>query len=627
MNLFLKTFRLVGIENNYEFEFKKGLNFISGPTSTGKTTIFELIDYALGSKSHKAYIEVGQKCNAVELEIILAGTLYKIKRTLFQFNLPVLVEIFDHDSSTFVTYNTFNTDSTLNEKSLSTFLLSKLNLNNVKISNQSFSFRDLFRFSYLKQTVIDNEDILSEKNWPIFNKNKSTFEIIFNIYDELLGELKTNLVKENDELHEEIIRFQGIELFLKNSGIENFETVELKKKELTEKINQLNNLLKKKKEYVEGQTLNSSVRDLNNKVLEKKERKKSLLVERNNQEQYLKKLNTLQNQYQRDIEKIEATIMGVKEINQYDFIVCPNCLQPLSVHPNDSNCLVCGNTMDSLVENTLLLKKEKTTITKKKNQLEQHILQEVDKRNQIEISIKKVSEEISYDDSILESLTEQYINPFVEEISLINLKLGKSQEKLNELNDSLRFIKELNRLLLLLHNKEIEIANLKEQIEKQKSLNNDKKDVISSLSATFSEILSDFKFPKLENAYIDEKNYLPYVRGRKYNDLGSLGAVTLITMAYFLSILVESTSTLNNHLNLLMIDTPGKNLGLSSESEEFQDESIFNAIIKYFISLDEVYSEEIQLIVINNGYPDFLPKKNVILEFSNDGRSGLISDI
>ena len=70
---------------------------ISGPTSTGKTTIFELIDYAFGSKAHKSYIEVGTKCTDVELEFEIKSKLYRIKRTLFKFELPILVEVFNED--------------------------------------------------------------------------------------------------------------------------------------------------------------------------------------------------------------------------------------------------------------------------------------------------------------------------------------------------------------------------------------------------------------------------------------------------------------------------------------------------------------------------------------------------
>ena len=62
---------LLGTRKNYTVPFKDGLNYISGHTSTGKTSILEMVDYALGSKSHKSYIEIGSSCTDVELELFI----------------------------------------------------------------------------------------------------------------------------------------------------------------------------------------------------------------------------------------------------------------------------------------------------------------------------------------------------------------------------------------------------------------------------------------------------------------------------------------------------------------------------------------------------------------------------
>ena len=319
--------------------------------------------------------------------------------------------------------------------------------------------------------------------------------------------------------------------------------------------------------------------------------------------------------------------MGMKEINKYEFILCPNCLSPINFDINQNNCCMCNSSMDSLVENTILLKNEKRSITKKRNELDKHILVEIDRKDNTELQMKRVEEDIRHDERILEEIAEKYVSPFVSEISFINLKLGELYKELDELEDSLRFIKELNRLGLLLSDKEQEVENLEKQISERNTLN-DKQTILGSLSEKFEEILKEFEFPKLDTGYINLKNYLPYVRNKKYKELGSLGAVTLITIAYYLSILIETTDDKTyNHLNLLLIDTPRKNLGATSNIEEFQDESIYNSMIKYFISIGNELSDKLQLIVINNGYPDFLPKEDIVAEFSPNGKVGLIDDI
>ena len=88
----LESLTLIGIRKNYSVQFKDGFNLISGPTSTGKTSILEMIDYALGAKSHKSYIEIGNSCSQVELVLYIGKEKYLIRRQLFNFTAPVIVE-------------------------------------------------------------------------------------------------------------------------------------------------------------------------------------------------------------------------------------------------------------------------------------------------------------------------------------------------------------------------------------------------------------------------------------------------------------------------------------------------------------------------------------------------------
>ncbi|RKV93625.1 MAG: hypothetical protein D8H99_27945, partial [Streptococcus sp.] len=144
---------------------------------------------------------------------------------------------------------------------------------------------------------------------------------------------------------------------------------------------------------------------------------------------------------------------------------------------------------------------------------------------------------------------------------------------------------------VMLSEKRAEVKGIEEKIDRQKNKGS-KEDKLRQLSEIFFNILLSFDFPNLYEAYIDTKSYLPYVRGRKYSDLGSLGAVTLITMAYYLSVMICSEELSGNHIGLLMIDTPRKNLGSSSNSSEFRDERIYESIIRYFIKLGEQSRDE-----------------------------------
>ena len=128
----------------------------------------------------------------------------------------------------------------------------------------------------------------------------------------------------------------------------------------------------------------------------------------------------------------------------------------------------------------------------------------------------------------------------------------------------------------MINSKEDSIAKVKDNIRSIEVNAIDKQDVVRMLSHKFYDILKEFKFPKLTAAYIDGKTYLPYVQDRLYRSLGNLAGVTLITMAYYLAILLEACaeSESRNHLNLLIIDSPRKNLGANADQGEFKDEEI-----------------------------------------------------
>lgn len=198
---------------------------------------------------------------------------------------------------------------------------------------------------------------------------------------------------------------------------------------------------------------NTLVKELNSVIAKDKLNVLKLEKQLNDQNDYINKLILLSNQYDKEIEKLDAAIMGINLINKYDYLYCPNCMKPLSKHTN-TDCQICGKTMDEVVENIALLRAERISNVKKRNEIDKHIREQELKEETIENEIKKLSQVLSKNNRILSELTEQFINPYVEEIGLINLKIGEHYKELDELKKNLDFIKELNRLTLLLVQKQ-----------------------------------------------------------------------------------------------------------------------------------------------------------------------------
>jgi len=355
--------------------------------------------------------------------------------------------------------------------------------------------------------------------------------------------------------------------------------------------------------------------------------------QKTDQQQYISKLRLLYNQYTSEIDKKEMTIEGYFVFNKYEFVFCPNCLKPISKADNVECCYLCGNEESRDKSELVLLKKEISTIKRKANELLKFTETEDRKYDNIlkkENELKNALQEAELE---LQHLYKDYVNPYIEQIEFLNYEIGAKNRLIFELQRYIKMFEEVERFEQLIKDKEIAIKNLKENIKVLTESSTDKQELIRMLSSKFTSILEAFKYPKLSNSFIDEKNYLPYVRGHKYDDIGSLAGVTLITMAYYLSILLEGFNEKYNQLNFLIIDSPRKNLGAQAsqnEQEEFKDEKIFNATIKYLHDVAESYKDNLQLIVVNNGYPDFLPKECIIVEFDSDTHNellrGLIDD-
>jgi len=623
--LFLEKLILVGFRKNYEIKFKEGLNFISGPMSTGKSSIAEMINYAFGSEKHKAYIEIRKSCKDVELVFFIGEEKYKIVRPLFDFNRPIKLFRWKNNEEAFGDeFELLEIDSPANEKSLSAFLLREIGLPDIKVANQHFSFRDLFKYCYVSQSTIDSENLLMEKIWSSSLKRKPTFEIIFSIYNELLGELKQQLKNKTQEINSLEKKRDGVFEFLKELKLLQRSGYQKEKLEflnlLREKTKKLTEL-KAQGKYDDGMTmyLEHSIIDLKNEL----SKISSEILDKN---KYVDKLILLRNQYSSEIQKIDFILEGATILNNYSFEVCPSCLN--EIKPK-SGCDLCGSELDDLSEEeTKAFKSELRRVKIKYTNINAFIEQQQILLDTLKRKKESINSDLHTKQREIDHLRNQYISPFIEQIEQINYEIGNITNNLEQLDKNLIIIDQFAKINEKILDEERLLNGIEDKIKGIEEDSLTKEDVINELSELFQKILESFSFPKLEDAFIKESDYLPYVRGVKYDELGSGGAVTMTTMAYFLTIALLKSKN-KNHPGFLIIDSPRKNLGSDAKNDdEFKDEAIFNSIIKYFISLYEENEEgnsieKIQLIVINNGYPEFLDKKDLIVEFDGAGTKGL----
>jgi chromosome segregation ATPase len=635
MRLRLNKLLLIGDEKHYEVEFKDGLNFITGPISTGKSTILELIDYCLGKKRHKNYEEVRLKCKYVALDLYLNNERFLIERPLFSFDLPVRIYNWNEEEKRFDDdFDFFIVTIPKEENSLARFLQEKLEIPEMKLSGQTFSFRDLFKYCYVSQTNIDSENILDEKYYTKAFKRKPTLEIILNSLNQLLNELKNDKKEQSQLINELLDKKEAIVKFLRD--VELFSTKaqneDRKAALIIKRTEHLSELIEVKNN---GKLKDDNTKSLEFQLFKLRDKIESLNEEENEIRKYITKLKLLLNQYSNEIIKLDYLILSNGKLQSIEFSSCPSCSSEIEKKEHN-NCDLCGNILTEYNEDEeKAIKLERKRLNIRLNSLKDFIEEQSDLLyDKSKLKEKRKREIFEIEDKI-NTIQRQYISPFIEKIELLNRNIGELDKKIENLELSTNVQEELTTLSDNIQKNENKLKAIREQITDIENDSTDFSNIINRLSKRFSNILKSFQFPKLNNAYISDKNYLPYVRGTKYDEIGSLGAVTLVNIAYFLSILELSLELKKSyHPKVLLLDTVGKNLGkreVEDGDDEFRDTKIFKSVFKYLVEFSEKYKSQMQLFVINNDYSEDIMESDIIVQFDGDGtrsyKYGLIDDL
>ena len=214
---------------------------------------------------------------------------------------------------------------------------------------------------------------------------------------------------------------------------------------------------------------------------------------------------------------------GYFAFSQYEFAYCPNCLKLLHTSSSTHDvCCLCGNEKSESSSELLILEKEIKQIKRKLTELGKFIETEDKKLDGIIGNERKLQKDLAELEQELQHLYADYDNPQLEQIELLNYEIGQKSRLQYELEQRLKMIEELEGIEKYLEDKNTSIERLRETIRDLSKLTTDKQVLIRTLTSRFTGILKAFEYPKLSNSYIDEKSFLPYVRGNKLTILAAL---------------------------------------------------------------------------------------------------------
>ncbi len=559
--------------------FNKGLNIIYGASDTGKTFIYECIDYLLGaSEIPKITIEEAKGYTHCILEIeTFAGDKYLLKRYFDGEEIFV-----DKEEKPLKSNNKSKT-----KRSISDFLLELCNINDKRIKTAKGKTRKLY-FQGLKKLFLVDEVKIIDKKSPILGVQHSEKEFEKNLFKFILtGEDDSNLIvlltkdetierKSKVALYEEIIESLDKEV-IKDDSIEN------KIKELDEEIKVF-----EKKYAVSNQEFQKYDKQKNSLFNKIKENENELIEIR----EVLQRGSILQKQYESDISRLKASNEVGNAFDLFPITTCPVCNKEVS-----SSKII--NYQEFLTSAKYELKK----IT---------LLMEELKESQNIFSIDE--RDLSLD---LETLKEEYTELLKKFETNFNLKLKEISSKIKEFSqkrESLVRIQILQEKLNDYIEKKDEIEEeLKKDKEKNKPQNVLSTERLSKIVKLIKEILIDIKFDYSTEVGFSDKE-LDFTFGDKRRKDFGKGYRAILYAVFIISIL-KYLKNKPYKIGFAIIDTP---LNPYKPNEDEDDGGIVgeNLANNFYRYLAENIKDEQVILIENTDIPDDIIDKVKYHKFS-----------
>lgn len=601
--------KLVVIGNGVKeasLKFAKGVNLIVGSSDTGKSYIYQCIDYLLGAENCPKDIPESKGYTEAYLQIRTSDNrVFTISRALKTLSKASVTE------AVFEKYNTSQKivlgerNGTFDGANLSEFLLRLMGVVDVQLKvnaqnkTRKLSFRDIARLTLIDETRIITEGspvYTAMTNFYEFTVEKSSFRYLLteNVDNELVEKEEKKVfesrIKGKMELIESLI-------LSKIKFIKNVQEVlpNLTSAEIGDRVSQLLLRLEESTSRIDELTTKREV------IFNGLQRSKSENLQSN---EVLKRFYLLRDHYNNDLNRLNFILEG-------DFIFKQLITK---------DCPVCGTQMDE--EHLKCLAKnienkeigESVKIEGKKIELKLKDLNTTITATEADVKLKNLEiEELDKELKVINSELNSELIPlqqnFQSQISQL-INYNKTEQEITSAKND----------ITKLH---IEKDNLEKELKSKTKPEEAKVDLDYTILKAFSEhtekYLKAWKFPGLTTVEFNSnhKVFDLTISGRGRNSHGK-GVRAISYSAFIFGLLDYCIEKSKPHSGLIILDSPlttyhnNQKREKDDEANSDMQESFFNALTKV--------KDDRQIIILDNKVPhnDVIKEVNYI-QFSKDG--------
>lgn len=642
-SIIIKQLILVGSRKNYTIPFTEGVNIIYGDSATGKSSVLECINYLLGGSKLIYDREIESSVQLLMMEVMFNGRPHVIKRNIFRPGDLIEVHIADLNSSETVFPKKFAPK--FNEKPgpdgyFSDFLMSALSIPNIKTRQAPskmdsqmvrLSFRDVFKYCYLRQDDVGSRGLLGSGNYIFETKNKETFKYLFNLLDTNISDLQAEIALLTSSRNKIKNKYDAVTDFLRETEftteyalLDEEKLLSKQQKAIKDQLDFVNSRMVASNENYTF--LKETLRELVGTIAAKE---KDVTETDMSIDRYVR----LKNDYQNDIEKLKSIRLARSVIG----------------NPAESfSCPLCDSTVDlSNVKNEHSLAdddraaQEANALARRIRDLDILIQSERDKRHRLILELKSLTEDRDKARLLLDEETGRMISPYLSERDGLSTELARLREQQKQIAHAIKIRNQQKAILEEVANNDARLdkmqKRLRELLEAAPSLD----DILSDLGDFLSAYLRHVKIKDQREVSVSKRTFLPVLRGRDYREMTSGGLRTILSIGHHLSVLEAAITRQSNLPTFLMIDTVGKYLGKTQSKysketnidedrrEGLSDPGKYLNIYTYMFAAAERAKRNnvaTQIILVDNDVPPEVQRKfagSVVAHFNSEGTNGL----
>jgi hypothetical protein len=580
----IRALRLVGPKHSYRVDFTdphdkelvRPLSIIAGEISTGKTTVLEFVDWCLGAKEHPEHDEVMANVRSAQLAIDVTGpgdanpAQYVVERALGTKTTSAYLYTGDLDTMSGTPVRSFTSDAA-DADSLSHYLLQLCGLSGLRLDQapsqadsktSALSFRDLQPLWFLTNRRLDNGDLAYERQPPRSIKLNQVVNILFGVSDNEQSTLSRAVEELGGEERELARAVQTLRTFMTDAGFTTIEEIDSTSDLLRIRVAELN----AQKRAIDA---NISARgdftvELRANYAGSEKQAQLIQAELRDRDTLARRLEPLRAQYADEIRRLDLVAESLNLFDSLTVVTCPACQSKLQSPPKvvENECSLCHSHLTTDVTNGQSvpdLSTERRSLVRRLNQLLEFAQEVRAEGDKLRRNLGAANAAVREAQSALDRVSGDIISPFL-------MERDEIQQSVADTRVELKTMLRARQMLLQLQQKEVELlqtsAALKEaRARKARYLKNStpRDTTLTRIGERLFNILEDFGYPKVNLVHV-ERNLVPFVRGRRYDKVGSSGAMTLIALAWELALFELAFEEGSGHPGFLIVDSPQKNL-------------------------------------------------------------------